>query len=116
MLSWLPLALRLLPWGIALAGLIFALAERSSYYACKAARVADIAAAEKAASDFKTADAQRTAQIEATHAAEVAQLQEQLNDRNVAIASAPSSVACVASPPMRALFDSLRARKAGGGH
>ena len=102
------------PWLIALAGLVggggYGLIERSNYLEEKAARIQDRADAEDAVARARANDARISRQLEDAHAAEVNKLKEQANARDVAITQAPVTVDCVASPAMRALFDSLRAR------
>src|SRR5882672_2983408 len=65
------------------------------------------AAAEKAVNDAKTADAIKTARLEAAHAAEVKALQEKANEQQVAIASAPRSDTCIHTPAARAFLGGL---------
>jgi hypothetical protein len=93
------------------AAVIFGLVERSNYLGEKAARAADLAAAEAAVAAAQAADATRTRALEQAHAAEIAKLKEQANARDVSIALAPNASVCAASPPMRVLFDGLRARE-----
>jgi len=91
------------------AAVIFGLVERANYLEEKAARAADLAAAQKKVADFQAADAIKTRALEDRHAAEIAQLKDQAHDRDLSIASAASTDACAGSPAMRALFDHLRA-------
>ena len=73
-----------------------------------AARASDVAAAQQKVLKAQQADATWTAALEAKHAAEIDNLRNQANARNVAIATAPNSSGCVASQPMRAAIDGLR--------
>lgn len=97
--------------GVLLAlALAFGFYERSGWESEIAARASDLAAAEKAVADAQAADAANTRKLEDAHAAEIAQLKEQTNARDIAIAGAADGSGCLASPPMRALFDGLRSR------
>lgn len=90
--------------------LIFGFHERSGWENEIAARASDLADAQASALEATQADAVRTRQLEDRHAAEITQLKEQANAREIAIARAPATTACAASPAMRTLFDGLRAR------
>jgi hypothetical protein len=111
--------LSLAPWLIALAALLaggsFGLIERADYLEEKVARARDLDAARQAALAAQVADAEHTRQLEDQHAAEIAALKEQAHARTLAIAQAPVTDVCAASPAMRALFDGLRARPAAAG-
>jgi len=107
--------LRLAPWAIAVLAIGFGLLMDANDQGEKAARAADQATAEKAVADAMAADAAKTQQLEATHAAEVAQLKEDANARDIAIAAAPATDVCAASPAMRALFDGLRGNAGASG-
>ncbi len=109
------LALRAGPWLIAVLAIGFGLVERADYFAEKAARAGDLAAAQAAVEAARTADAARTKLIEDAHATEIARLKEEANERELSIAGQPATVGCAASPAMRALFDGLRARAATAG-
>jgi hypothetical protein len=63
--------------------------------------------AEKAVNDAKTADAVKTAQLEADHAAEVRALQEKANVQQIAIASAPRTGTCLHTDAARAFLGGL---------
>jgi hypothetical protein len=65
------------------------------------------AAAEKAVNDAKAADAIKTAQLEANHAAEVRALQEKANAQQIAIASAPRTDTCLHTDAARAFLGGL---------
>ncbi len=114
-MSWLSIA----PWLLMLAGLVggggFGLVERAHYLQEKAARAADLAAAQSAALAAQAVDARRTQALEDRHAADLATLKEQAHARTLAIARAPKTDTCAGSPAMRALFDGLRARPAAAG-
>jgi hypothetical protein len=88
----------------------FGLVEHGNYLSEKAARAQDSATAQRAVLSAQAADAARTRQIEDEHAVEVAALKEKAFERYLAIAGAPVTTTCAASPAMRALFDGLRAR------
>jgi hypothetical protein len=113
--NWLSAA----PWLIALASILgggaFGGIERMNYLEEKTARAEDLDLAQQTVLKAKADDAAKTRQLEDEHAAEVAKLKEQANARDIAIAQAPVTVDCVASPAMRALFDGLRARTAAAG-
>lgn len=93
----------------------YGLVERNNYLEVKAARAEDLDRARQMALKAKAADVLKTRQLEDEHAAEVAKLKEEANDRDVSIAQAPVTAGCVASPAMRALFDGLRARPGAAG-
>ena len=65
------------------------------------------AATEKAVNNAKAADAVRTAQLEADHAAEVRALQEKASVQQIAIASAPRTDACLHTDAARAFLGGL---------
>jgi hypothetical protein len=108
--SWLSLAWKAGPWIAAALAIGFGLFERAGLFEEKAARAADLAAAQQAVRAAEIADATHTRQIEDAHAAEVVFLKEQANVREVSIAQAPATAVCAGSPAMRTLFDGLRAR------
>lgn len=110
-LGWTNIATAVL---LALA-IAFGFFERSGWESEIAARATDLVNAQAAALKAQRADAAKTKQLEDEHAAEVAKLKEQANARDVAIAAAPVTTTCAASPAMRALFDGLRARPAAAG-
>ena len=88
----------------------FGLWERAGRFEEKAARAADLAAAQQAVRQAEIADAARTREIEDAHAVEVANLKEHANAREISIVQAPATAVCAGSPAMRTLFDGLRAR------
>ena len=104
------LALRAGPWIVAALAVGFGLVERAGYFEEKAACAADLAAARAAVETARAADAIHTREIEDAHAAAIARLKEQANEREMSIATQPATAQCTASPAMRALFDGLRAR------
>ncbi|WP_139374164.1 hypothetical protein [Enhydrobacter aerosaccus] len=75
-----------------------------------AARSDDVLKAEEKIREEKEADARRAQELSDQLAAEIAFRKEQANARTIAIARAPVTDACIASPAMRALFDGLRRR------
>ena len=109
-MSWLSLAWKAGPWIVAALAIGFGLHERASLFQEKAARAADLVAAQQAVRQAEIADATRTREIEDAHAAEVIYLKEQANAREISIAQAPATAVCAGSPAMRTLFDGLRAR------
>ena len=102
--------LKLAPWVLAVLAIGFGLWERAGWFEEKAARAADLVAAQQAIRTAQIADAAHTREIEDAHAAEIIFLKEQANAREVSIAAQPSTAVCAGSPAMRALFDGLRAR------
>lgn len=111
-MSWLTI-LKAAPWvlaGLCLVGLLW---FRGEYEGEKAARAADLLAAQKAALDAKARDAERTRALLDTHAAELSTLKEQADARARAILAATNSNTCLASPPVRAMLDELRLRNGG---
>ncbi len=102
--------LKLAPWAIAALAIGFGLYERAGWFEEKAARAADLAAAQQAVRTAQIADAAHTREIEDAHAAEIIFLKEQANVREASIGATPSTAVCAGSPAMRTLFDGLRAR------
>ena len=115
MTDFVGLALRAGPWIVAVLAIGFGLVERADYFAEKAARAGDLAAAEAALDAARTADARHTREIEDAYATEIARLKEEASARELSIAAQPATVGCAQSPAMRALFDGLRTRAATAG-
>jgi hypothetical protein len=105
--------LKLAPWLLGLLGILggggYGLIERANYLQEKAARAQDLSDAQAAALKAQQEDATRTAALVGQYAAENDKLKDQANARSIAIATAPNGNGCVASAPMRTLFDQLRA-------
>jgi hypothetical protein len=80
-----------------------------------AARAQDLSDAQAAALKAQQEDATRTAALVGQYAAENDKLKDQANARSIAIATAPNGSGCVASAPMRAALDGLRATATAGG-
>ena len=115
MADFVSLALKAGPWLIAVLAIGFGLVERADYFAEKAARAGDLAAAQAAVEAARTADAANTKRIEDAHATTIARLKEEADASERSIAAEPATVGCAASPAMRALFDGLRARAGAAG-
>ena len=114
-MNWISLAFKAGPWIVAALAIGFGLFERSGWSEEKAARAADLVAAEQAVRKAQIADATHTREIEDAHAAEIAFLKEHANVREASIAATPSTAVCAGSPAMRTLFDGLRARAGAAG-